>query len=627
MKQVLRIGVVAVMVVAAASVSPVDPAGAAVYADWSKQSPLPTGQFLHGVDMVSTTQAWAVGELGAIIHSTNGGAGWNKQASGVTVPLFGVRFADALHGWAVGNALLYTSDGGATWKQGTGAPGTFYGVDGIDANMAWAVGGGGWAIKTTDGGTTWSGGPTPSTSNLKDVDFVDSASGWAVGGSGAIIHTGSGGSTWTKQISGTTAFLDGVSFVSAQEGWAAGENVLLHTTNGGATWVKQSVPSAMWTYSLAFADSLNGWSVGANQGILRTSDGGVTWKTQLGGTYGAKNRFPFEGVDVADPSHGIAVGACGTLYTTSDGTKWTPRLSGSCTTTDALEATDANDVWAANDEGEILLTTNGGRTWSRVELSVALLSGAYLGDVEFVDNLKGWTVSSGGTIGDQFVFATTNGGKSWIQTGPHDNANLYSIDTLDGQSIVAVGYACCVGPRIVRSADGGTTWAVLPNPPGVSGDQFYDVEYSTSTTAWIVGDTQDLLKSTDGGATWTQQGLFGPDTYFDISWADSLNGWIDAIDGTTLAPYLLHTTDGGATWVRQETGIAGAGGAVLAVSPTEAWVGGTGVVAHTTDGGATWTAETPSANGTFQSLVVVGTSVWAGGSDDAEVTGGIWKRP
>lgn len=70
-------------------------------AGWTRQSPVPTGQRLNGVDMVSATTAWAVGERGAIVHTDDGGGTWRRQRSGTSEQLNAVSFADSLHGLAM----------------------------------------------------------------------------------------------------------------------------------------------------------------------------------------------------------------------------------------------------------------------------------------------------------------------------------------------------------------------------------------------------------------------------------------------------------------------------------------------------------------------------------------------
>ncbi len=62
---------------------------------------------------------WAVGRPGSrVLHSADDGAHWEAQATGQPLPLDGVFFADENRGWAVGELglILATSDGGKTWK-------------------------------------------------------------------------------------------------------------------------------------------------------------------------------------------------------------------------------------------------------------------------------------------------------------------------------------------------------------------------------------------------------------------------------------------------------------------------------------------------------------------------------
>jgi len=69
---------------------------------WFWQSPLPTGYTLHSIDFVNATTGWAVGGMGTIVNTTDGGITWSTQISGTTERLFSVSFADANNGTAVG---------------------------------------------------------------------------------------------------------------------------------------------------------------------------------------------------------------------------------------------------------------------------------------------------------------------------------------------------------------------------------------------------------------------------------------------------------------------------------------------------------------------------------------------
>lgn len=49
-------------------------------AQWFWQNPLPQGNTLHGVNFVSSTEGWAVGDYGTILKTTNGGTTWTSQS-------------------------------------------------------------------------------------------------------------------------------------------------------------------------------------------------------------------------------------------------------------------------------------------------------------------------------------------------------------------------------------------------------------------------------------------------------------------------------------------------------------------------------------------------------------------
>jgi len=449
---------------------------------------------------------------------------------------------------------------------------------------------------------------------------------------GGVLHTTNGGRTWTF-VSGHGGF-----FVSPQVGFSVTNTSAERTTDGGATWQRRgTLPANTWLNEIFFSDAQNGWGVGAESDIVHTADGGLTWTNPMGGVYSSQqnpnNRYPLEGVSFADPLRGIAVGVCGSLLTTSDGgASWTSRLSGSCTVSGRMAFTDANHLWTAQSEGEILYTTDGGARWNRTSLPLGV---GEISQIDFVDNLNGWLAVRGNTVGDQFVFHSTDGGRSWVQQGAHDGGTLYGIDALDARTIVAVGYNCCYGPRIDRSTDGGQTWSSIAHPLHPYGGIFQAVDFPTATTGWIAGRAGALLKSTDAGATWVQQnplGLYGGPSFFNLSFADANNGWVVASDGPSLH-YLLHTPDGGQTWTKQSPAVPGAITNVFAMSPSTVWIGtagdgggSNGYVAHSTDGGATWTSELPAPNSSFDSVVAIGDNVWASGVDFNESTGSVWHR-
>jgi photosystem II stability/assembly factor-like uncharacterized protein len=317
------------------------------------------GQFdgdvaLRQISFADATHGWAVGDKGTILASSDGGATWQARPSGTENSLNGVHFADASRGWAVGynGTILATSDGGATWQaRPSGTENVLTGVHFADATHGWAVGDNGTILASSDGGATWQARPSGTANFLYGVHFADATHGWAVGDKGTILATGDGGATWQARPSGTANFLYGVHFADATHGWAVGRRgTILATSDGGATWQARPSGTTNFLYGVHFADATHGWAVGDNGTILATSDGGATWQARPSGTENA-----LYGVHFADATHGWAVGYNGTILASSDGgATWQARPSGTTNFLYGVHFADASRGWAVGGNGTIL---------------------------------------------------------------------------------------------------------------------------------------------------------------------------------------------------------------------------------------------------------------------------------
>ncbi len=71
----------------------------------------------------------------------------------------------------------------------------------------------------------------------------------------------------------------------SNSGTAVGnDGTILRTTDGGTTWKQQTSGTTEDLYDVSFTDSDNGTAVGSDGTILRTTDGGTTWTRQTSGT-------------------------------------------------------------------------------------------------------------------------------------------------------------------------------------------------------------------------------------------------------------------------------------------------------------------------------------------------------
>jgi photosystem II stability/assembly factor-like uncharacterized protein len=590
----------------------VAPAGADPQGSWTLQAPQPTMWDLYGVDMVSALEGWAVGESGTILHTSDGGRSWAPQQSSAGEGLWGVRFIDGSHGWAVGNGAWYTTDGGLNWLKGQGPQGSLYAVDFVDVSNGWAVGNGGQLWKTTNGGKNWTWLDTTGTNeNLLALDFVTRSRGWIVGIDGTILRTTNGGSSWQKQPNGSAQYLAGVSFISATEGWAGGGNVVLHTTDGGQTWEEQDFPITSSINAIDFADPLHGWAVGEGE-ILATDDGGDTWE----GEVHVGDRL--WAVEALSASSGFVVGWGPAVLTTVDGgTTWENQVNGPVTIGYAVATTDLDHAWVAEAFGQIARTQNGGQDWDRVLIGNPY--GHFWG-IDFATDSVGWVVGDGDQSANYgVVYRSGDGGVTWelqLATGSLDI--VYDVAAISPRRAVvvsALGY-------IRYTLDGGLSWLDAERP---SGSLLSAVEFD-GRIGWAAGNQATVERSTDGGRTWVDRSPPSPidSALMDVSFADANTGWAVGFYGE-----VWRTTDAGLTWRSQH--VEGASDvnflAVEAISPTTAWIAGgpaDGFLARTTNGGATWTREVlPSDE---QVYAVSGLSFVNAEQGYAAGHVGIWRR-
>jgi len=91
---------------------------------------------------------------------------------------------------------------------------------------------------------------------------------------------------------------------------------ILLSNDGGDSWTQTEVPTRSTLTGVHFFDGKLGWVVGHDSVILRTKDGGTTWERVH---WAPEEEAPFFDVWFSDASNGVAIGAYGSYYTTSDG--------------------------------------------------------------------------------------------------------------------------------------------------------------------------------------------------------------------------------------------------------------------------------------------------------------------
>ena len=315
----------------------------------------------------------------------------------------------------------------------------------------------------------------------------------------------------------------GVFVLDENNAWAVGSRgIILHITDKGdrvatlPTWVEKAL------YDIDFTDAQTGLAIGQDGLIIKTGDGGKTWKQ-------VKLELPLQEWQAAQPH----------LFSLSRGT-------------------DPNKVWAVGPVGTIIHSQDGGETWENLSLGRDVT----LNGVSFANDTEGWVVGEFGTI-----LHTSDGGKTWQEQKNVLNLPKYTRPDLSEEDALK--------QRV---------------PPLYLEDLFLvAVDFRNPREGYVAGESGILLKTEDGGETWTNVSSGSFNTLLSVSLAASTGQHADVATGVlgTVATssngqwsILPDIHEHILTWIR-DVSFAKNGGLGLAC-------GGKGTVLVSRNGGRTW---------------------------------------
>jgi photosystem II stability/assembly factor-like uncharacterized protein len=331
-------------------------------------------------------------------------------------------------------------------------------------------------------------------------------------------------------------------------------------------------------------------AVGEYGAIVRSDDGGETWTQQCSGT-----TYHLQDVFFVDAQTGWAVGGYEDwsrpgsrvykqtiLHTTDGGISWAPQVSGAGYPLFGVSFVNPNAGFAVSIQS-MLYTTDGGRSWrQRSDVSGS--------SIFFLDAKTGWIVGPAPGI-----FHTTDGGATWTrQSAPQ--VPLRRVSFVDANVGIAVGGNYFIVPpgiwqesqAIVRTTDGGATWTLLRS----GSDRQLRAISPVDANNWIaVGRIGTILQTMDGGDTWMVRNGRTPESLYGML-LDGSSATVVGDNGT-----ILITGDGGETWNLQSSGTTHHILGVAFVDAKNGWaVGQLGTILRTEDSGGTWTLQSSSTN-------------------------------
>lgn len=169
---------------------------------------------------------WIATNVGYIYFSSDGGATWTPQESGVihTAAYNQIHFIDDSYGVAVGAAdvIAITSNGGDSWSAATatGASAALTACWRLDYNKLWASAGG-KLYYSNNNGTTWTrrtGFTNDGVGLINKMEWLDEYTGFIVHDNaspvGAVRYTINGGYSWKDITTPTNAGLNSVFIIN-----------------------------------------------------------------------------------------------------------------------------------------------------------------------------------------------------------------------------------------------------------------------------------------------------------------------------------------------------------------------------------------------------------------------------
>ena len=181
--------------------------------------------------------------------------------------------------------IVQSLDGGANWQRTTlpGKPflvdvtvcpdGSFHAIDKTD---------GIWSIQP-DG--NWARQSLPEMTEPQAMTCDAANVIWVTGGFSTIVHSDNAGASWQTWSLDEDLYLTTIQFVDRRHGIVSGEfGTVLLTEDGGVTWNRvDDLPDSFYPQSAFFTSPATGWVVGLNGTIWKTDSGGQSWQRMESG--------------------------------------------------------------------------------------------------------------------------------------------------------------------------------------------------------------------------------------------------------------------------------------------------------------------------------------------------------
>lgn len=280
---------------------------------------------------------------------------------------------------------------------------------------------------------------------------------------------------------------------------AVGERgIAVFSDDEGRTWTQGQVPVSVTLTAVFFVSGRLGWAVGHDGVILRTQDGGQSWRLVLDG-----NR-----------ANALVIADLKSRIETAEREAESDEELGDGETDEALDALrmrledveagagfgpsrpllslwfrDESNGFAVGSFGQIFQTADGGESWTSLAGLLPNPDSLHFNAIALVPGLGLVIAGERGSL-----WLSRDEGASWSRLETGYDGHLYGVLPLSSDALLAYGFA----GNLFRSGDRGQSWQAIPRATTktiVGGMKL------TDGTVLLIARNGDVISSMNGGVS------------------------------------------------------------------------------------------------------------------------------